>query len=290
MKKSYSIDRDSKGVSLRNFIKKKFNSLSTRDIEKLLAQNGCRLNRSIERFGSTKLKLGDQVEIFPNFPKNIEKEELKILFEDDYLLIINKPSGLSSSIKELEAKLNKTLYLAHRLDKQTSGVLILAKSQDALKKMEALFFNRLVHKKYLALVHGQLQQKKGVIEKPISLKSRYEGGVLYKTMPYGKEAITHFERLFSNKTESFLMLQPITGRTHQLRVHLDSIGHSILGDPVYRSQVKSTYHAPRLMLHARKIAFNHPFTDNRLEIIAPIPAMMRQVISVRFKNQKKCAY
>lgn len=290
MKKSYSVDHESRGVSLRNFIKKKFNTLTTREIEKILAQNGCRLNQSIERFGSRKLKVGDQIEIFPSFPKSVEKEETAILFEDEHLLIINKPSGLPSSIKEIEARLKKTLFLAHRLDKQTSGVLILAKSQSALKKMESLFFNRQVHKKYLAIVHGEVKKKKDVIEKPISLKARYEGGVLYKTMPYGKEAITHYEKLFANKTESFLQLQPITGRTHQLRVHLDSIGHPILGDPVYRSVTKSTFHPPRLMLHARKIAFNHPFTDNRLEIIAPIPSVMRQVVSSRFKNQKKCAY
>lgn len=290
MKQSFIIDADSLGVSLRNFIKKKFTGYSTREIEALISQNGCMLNQRIERFGSTKLNIGDQVEVFPKFLKKKAQEKIPILFEDEFILAIDKPAGLSSIQKDIEEAIGQKILLVHRLDKLTSGVLLLAKTKEAQKAIEKLFFDREINKQYLALVHGKILKKEGVIDKPLKLKKRYEGGVLYQTTLYGKPAITEWKKIMSSSSETLLSLQPITGRTHQLRVHLDSIERPIMGDPQYGTKISSTYHVPRLMLHARRISFKHPFLNKKVEIIAPIPSIMRDTISKLFKKHKKCAY
>ena len=190
----------------------------------------------------------------------------------------------------LSEALKQDLLLVHRLDKPTSGVLILAKSVHAQAQMEALFYNQEVEKTYIAITHGRMKDRKGSIEKALTLKKRYEGGVLFMTSIQGKKAITHWEKAFSSKTETLFILKPVTGKTHQIRVHLESIGHPILGDPVYKNKQTSPCNAERLMLHSRKVAFTHPFSQKRIEIIAPIPIIIRQTISKLFKNQNKCAY
>ncbi len=290
MRHLYSVDADSTGVSLRNFIKNRHGDFSTRDVEALISQNGCRLNQKIERFGSTKLRLGDTVEIFPKFFSGREKEEIPILFEDDFIMAINKPVGVTSGQKELEKLLGRKVFLVHRLDKLTSGLLLLAKTKKSQQAMEKLFFDREIEKYYLAIVHGRLIRNEGVIEKPLCLKKRYEGGVLYKTALYGKAAKTEWKKVVSSNTETLLVLRPVTGRTHQLRVHLDSIERPIMGDPQYGEKTTSTLHVPRLMLHARKVSFIHPILHKKIEIIAPIPIIIRQTISKLFKKQKKCGY
>lgn len=286
MKKTFNIDENAQGQSLRLFIKSKYSQYSSRAIEALLAQNGCRLNHKIERFGSKKLQRGDVVEIFPKNLKAEVKAELKILFEDDHFLAIDKPSGVPSMQKEIEKRLGKKVFLVHRLDKQTSGALLLAKTKEAKDRFEKLFFDREIKKEYVAVVHGKIKKSQGTVEAPLRLKKRYEGGVLYKTAPYGKEAITHWTKLMSSKDQSYLSLEPITGRTHQIRVHLQSIGHPILGDAQYGSENIFKYHAPRLMLHAKKISFKHPFLNKKIEIIAPVPIIIRQTLTKLFKKQK----
>lgn len=290
MKKIYSIDDESKGLSLRSFIKKKFENLTSREIEALLSKNGCKVNRTIERFGSKKLTLTDTVELFPHFLQKNKNEKITTLFEDDHLLIINKPADIPSSKRILSELLNQSVLLVHRLDKPTSGVLILAKTTHAQSQIEELFYKQEIEKTYIAITHGRMSDRKGLIEKPLKIKKRYEGGVIYMTTIQGKKAITHWEKAFSSKTETLFILKPISGKTHQLRVHLESIGHPILGDPVYKDKQTSPYNAERLMLHSRKVVFTHPFTHKKIEIIAPIPIIIRQTISKLFKNQNKCAF
>lgn len=292
MKESFIIDADFLGVSIRNFIKKKFSTYTTREIEALISQNGCMLNQKIERFGSTKLNIGDQIEIFPKFlsKKTQEKEKIPVLFEDEFILAIDKPSGLSSIQKDIEEAIGQKIFLVHRLDKLTSGILLLAKTSQAQKAIEKLFFDREINKQYLALVHGKILKEEGNIDKPLRLKKRYEGGVIYQTTLYGKPAVTEWKKVMGSSSETLLSLQPITGRTHQLRVHLDSIDRPIMGDPQYGTKTKSTYHVPRLMLHARKMSFKHPFLNKKVEIIAPVPIIMRDTISKLFKKHKKCAF
>lgn len=290
MRHLYSIDASSQGESLRNFIKKKHSEFSTRDIEALLSRNGCKRNQLIERFGSTKLNKGDIVEIFPHFLQKKKLTELPILFNDDDLIIIDKPEGVASSESELEPLLKQKIMLVHRLDKATSGILILAKTERAKEALEKLFFDRQIDKTYLAIVQGPVAAEEGIIDRPLRLKKRYEGGVIYHVAPFGMKALTEWKRLARSAKESFLMLKPHTGKTHQLRVHLEFIGHPILGDPIYGLESRSSLHVERLMLHARRVEFIHPFTNKRVEIIASIPIIIRQTLAKLFKKISKCAF
>lgn len=288
----FTVTHKDDSVSLRNFIKDKFSTYSTREIERLLSRNGCEVNKMLQRFGSTKLKEGDQIKVMSSFleKKSTEKLEIPILFRDEDFLVIDKPAGLSSNLKDLEPHFQETLYLVHRLDKNTTGALILALNPNAQKEIEKLFFNREIQKTYLALTHGRVPNSSGEIDQPLALKKRYEGGVIYKTTRYGKQALTRYTRLALSKAESLVELMPITGRTHQIRVHLSSIGHPILGDAIYTEKSISNYRVPHLLLHARKIQFTHPITGKNVIIIAPIPSVMKRSISTLFKKQKLCGF
>lgn len=289
MKNRFAVDENHQGTSLRNFIKQKYKIFTVKQIDALLQQNGCLLNRAIERFGSIKLNIGDQIEVFPEFLKEKKKDEVAILYQDEHLFIVNKPSSFPSSRPEFEKLFNQELFLVHRLDKQTSGVLVLAKTRAGEKAMEELFLKREVEKKYIAITHGKFSKLTGTIDKPIRLRKRYEGGVIYQTTPFGQESVTHWRRQQVSATETLLSVQPVTGRTHQIRIHLNSIGHSILGDPVYNDRPISPFVAPRLMLHAQRIAFNHPLLPKRIDVTAPIPPVFKQTIIKLFKRHKKCA-
>ncbi|MCH9633378.1 MAG: hypothetical protein S4CHLAM7_01030 [Chlamydiae bacterium] len=288
----FIVTKKDQNISLRNFIKLKFSDLSTRDIERLLAQNGCEVNNSQQRFGSTKLLEGDSIKVFSSFlGKTLSKvEPITTIYQDDHLIVINKPSGIASSIKDLQPHFNETLYLVHRLDKMTSGVLILAKTKEAQAAIEKLFFSRSIEKTYLAITHGRTSTSAGEIEDPIKLKKRFEGGVIYQTAKYGKKASTSWKRLALGKAESFLQLKPKTGRTHQIRVHLSSLGYPIIGDAVYTKESISNHKSPRMLLHAYKIEFTHPFTSKMIAIIAPLPIILNKTISKLFKRHKICAF
>lgn len=277
-------------LSLRLFIKKKMKGYSAKQVETLLNSNGCEVNRKLERFGSTKLYKGDIVKIFPAFVEANKISDIPILFEDEHLCVIDKPSGVSSALEEIEKRLHKKLFLVHRLDKMTSGVLLLAKTPLAQKKMEALFFERAIEKYYVALVHGRVEKPRGEIDQPITLQKRFDGGVVYKASRFGKKAKTLYKRLAANKDESLLYLKPITGRTHQIRVHLSSIEHPILGDSLYKKTSLSSHRPSRLLLHAYKVSFTHPFTEKKMAFIAPIAPLMNQSIQKLFKKFKLCDF
>ena len=288
----FTVKEQEQDVSVRNFIKQKFTRFSTRDIERLLAQNGCEVNSSQQRFGSRKLKMGDSVKVIPSFlEKGLKKNTPpKVLYQDENLMVIDKPAGLSSIIKDLQPHFKEPILLVHRLDKMTSGVLILALNKTAQEEMEKLFFNRAIEKTYLAITHGRISTSSGEITEPLKLKKRFQGGVIYQTTKYGKKAVTLWKRLALGKAESFLVLKPKTGRTHQIRVHLSSIGHPIIGDSIYTAKPTSAFRSPRMLLHAYKVEFTHPFTGKDIAIIAPLPIIVNQSISKLFKKHKICAF
>ena len=155
----------------------------------------------------------------------------------------------------------------HRLDMDTSGVLLLARSREMQRELSRLFQQRKIEKRYLALVTGKLQMHTGTIDKPLAADwpRRPRQKVDFT---HGKPSLTHYKVLqyHSDDNTSRLELRPITGRSHQLRVHLQSIGHPIVGDRLYAD---AHDHAPRLMLHALSLAFEHPVTKQHLCLQCP---------------------
>jgi len=234
-----------------------------------------------------------------------------ILFEDPLFLVINKPVGIvvnrAESVKgttiqdwmeethpifshhdgesEEEREFISRSGVVHRIDKETSGILLIAKSVDAFVELQRQFRERIIKKTYLAIIHGELVPKEGEIRAPVGRlpwnKERF--GIV----PGGKDSVTNYTCLTTKTIEgtrekiSLVAVFPETGRTHQIRVHMKYIQHPLLGDYLYAGRKTSRddrQWAPRVMLHAWKIMFLHPSTGKELAIEAPIPDDMNSII------------
>jgi 23S rRNA pseudouridine1911/1915/1917 synthase len=219
--------------------------------------------------------------------KRSPKKDVKIpiIYEDEEILVIDKPAGVAvhsgvgregeptvvSSLLAQGVKLRggngDRVGVVHRLDADTSGVMVLTKTEEAHRCLIGQFQRREVEKEYLALVAGEVEPDRGVIEGPIGRdphRPRWMGIVAG-----GKEAITEFEVLERGEGLTLLLVRPKTGRTHQIRVHLSSIGHPVVGDPLYgRGEGK-------LMLHSWKMTFRHPRTGESVSFSAPPPPEFR---------------
>ncbi|MCE5315919.1 MAG: RluA family pseudouridine synthase [Parachlamydia sp.] len=263
------------GTRLIDFIKVRLMNVSAKQIKRTIEQKGCQVNGRTERFASMILGRGDRIafaEVAAS-PADI-KEELRILHEDSAFLFYDKPSGIASDdpnlLKTLRTRHPK-LELVHRLDKETSGVLLFAKSHAYFEKMVQLFKDKLVDKEYLALVDGVPHKKQGKIDNFLGKIATYQGQTLWGEVESGLPAQTKWLVEKEGTQGSLLRCIPITGRTHQLRVHLNGMGHPILGDSQYGRRFRCSFKPRRCLLHAQKLSFNHPDTGSRLEIEAPLP-------------------
>jgi 23S rRNA pseudouridine955/2504/2580 synthase len=216
-----------------------------------------------------------------------------ILFEDEGFLIVNKPagfavhggSGVSSGIIEglrLIRPEAHFLELVHRLDKDTSGCLLIAKKRSALRKLHELFRDDLVHKTYQALLSGQWARKKLVVTAPL-LKNISKGGERIVVISQsGKAAETLFRRLKLFRNATLVEASPKTGRTHQIRVHAASLGHPIVGDERYGlddvNKVFKNKGYNRMFLHAETLKFRHPVTGMLMSISAPLPSQLENLL------------
>ena len=241
----------------------------------------------------------------------------QIIFEDDFLVVIDKPAGVvvnragttaktetvqdwaESRIEigdlrfenvspEVREEFTSRGGIGHRLDKDTSGLLVIAKTPEAFSKLKEQFKGREVVKKYLALVHGKVEPAEGTVDAPISRSpfNRKHFGVF----PGGRPALTKFKvrkylkglkALKSGEVFSLLEVEPKTGRTHQIRVHMKYVGHPIVSDPIYggRKQVREDLKwCPRLFLHAAKLAFSHPVAGEDLSFEAPLTEELALVL------------
>ena len=237
--------------------------------------------------------------------------DIPILYEDEYLLIIDKPPGIIvnraesvnvetvqdwaapliiPSVSEPKTEENTDFFdragIVHRIDKETSGCLVIAKTPGIFAEMQRLFKERSIHKTYLAVVHGKLVPDSGEITAPVGRLpwNRERFGIV----PEGKPATTSYKALRNgispDKSEPITLVEltPLTGRTHQIRVHLKYIHHPIIGDWQYAGRKTSRddrLWAPRVMLHAWKIEFNHPGTGKKLAIESPVPDDMKRIIT-----------
>jgi len=235
---------------------------------------------------------GDEIEVCfqltPEISLEAENIPLDILFEDDHLIAVNKPVGmvvhpapgspnhtfvnaLLYHCKTLPDSGNLRPGIVHRLDKDTSGVLIAAKTHEAHQKLVTLFCERSIQKTYLTICVGN----PGTLELSAPIKRHHTRRQEMTVAPEGKPSISHFKTLTSKDGLSLVEVDLMTGRTHQIRVHLKHLGTPVLGDSVYGSiSSNDKYGTKRQLLHAYQLSFTHPVTQQPLSLLAPIPQDM----------------
>ncbi|MFC2037988.1 RluA family pseudouridine synthase [Chloroflexota bacterium] len=227
---------------------------------------------------------------------------LSVVFEDNALLVVDKPAGmivhpapgypdgtlvnaLLAHSPELADSDDDRPGIVHRLDRETSGLILVAKSEKIRRALQQQFKERLVHKAYLALLAGHLQPAWGRIEAPVGRDPHHRQRMA--VLAGGREAITEYHVLeqFAHQhgpaagAYTLVEAEPKTGRTHQIRVHFSSIGHPVVGDTVYGRR-RPQLQAPRQFLHARRLGFKHPVTKERMHLEAPLPADLEVVLEL----------
>ena len=293
----FVVTEDGAKLRLDQFLAKRLPEYSRSRIQQLIRGGFVRLNdqttrpRQIVR-RSDKISLREppveKIDIRP------EPIPLDVLFEDEDIIVINKPAGLTvhpgASQREhtlVNALLNHCVSLSgiggkerpgivHRLDKETSGCLVVAKNDIAHRELSKQFAARTVEKIYLALVTGKLRKPAGVIEEKIGRHPVHRQRMRVTSLR-GRTAKTEYRVICSSEQASLIECRLHSGRTHQIRVHLHHLGHAVLGDKVYAARFAKNF--PRQMLHAWKLGFHHPRTGELKNFEAPSPADFKQAVS-----------
>jgi RluA family pseudouridine synthase len=272
---------DERGMRLLAYLKEKkaFNA-SVKSLKRAIETRLCSVNGQIERFSSYVLGSGDVIELKP--VQAADQTLLPItLYEDKDLLICSKPAGLLS---ETVPDFFVGCQIVHRLDKDTSGALILAKNQAMKEALIALFVKRAIKKSYLAIADGVFKSEKFKVDNFLTKKFAIQGQSIYASAKEGQRAITRFSLLKKSQSSSLVLCEPITGRTHQIRVHLSELGHPILGDLQYGKSFRSPLQPVRHLLHAYELTFCHPKTNIELKVQAPIPEDFQRVQNEVFSD------
>lgn len=274
--------------------------------QKQIEENQIKVNGKQER-ASYKIKIGDILEIVPIEMKEIdiqaEEIPLDVLYEDNDIIVVNKEKGMvvhpangnleHTLVNALMAKCKDSLSgiggeirpgIVHRLDKDTSGIIVVAKNDKAHINLSEQLKNHEMKKTYIALVRGNVEEEEATINMPIgrSKKDRKKMDVDKN----GKNAITHFKVLKRYEEYTLLEVKIETGRTHQIRVHLSHIGHPIIGDIIY-SNGKNPFGVVGQMLHAYQLEFMHPISKEKMKIEAPIPKYFEGILKELSKNQTR---
>jgi len=306
---SIRVAEKDQGRRLDQFLSETDLTLSRSQAKNLIEKNYVILNDKPTK-PSAHLKAGDIISVilFQPEPLSLTPEPipLSVLYEDPSIIVVDKPPGMvvhpafgnpSGTLvnallyhcKDL-AGINGVLRpgIVHRLDKDTSGVMVVAKEDEAYHQLAKQFKNHAVEKLYLAITYGLFESEEGLIDSAIGRHPSQRKRMSTRTRK-GREAITRWKRVESLNGFSLLEIYPQTGRTHQIRVHLSSIGHPILGDPLYgRKGRPGSIHDPvlreclkkidRLALHAHRLGFNHPRTGERIQFISTIPQDMGELL------------
>ena len=298
----YNVSRETKTGRLDAFISSE-SGLTRSHIQKLIKQGLVTVNSHVEKAGY-KIKEGNRVELtVPDEPEGRlvpEDIPLDIIWEDDYIIVVNKPpymviypaagnksgtlmNALMSGCKKLSS-IGAPLRpgIVHRLDKETSGSIVIAKDDMAYYDLVKQFKNKEIEKHYLALLYGGLKTDRGEIRTAIGRSVSDRKKMSTKTRR-GKEAITRFEVLQRFNSATLAKVRILTGRTHQIRVHFASVGHPVLGDKTYGKKTslklkQKTINFSRQMLHACSLKLRHPATGKLLEFTAPMPEDMEKAI------------
>lgn len=267
----YTVRAENSGKTLLVFLAGQLR-ISRKQAKRLLDRRRVFVNGARLWMARHVLQLGDLVEIQPETVQPGMSRKL-ILFEDDHYIIINKPAGiLTNGAHSLEEQLrrmlkNPNLVAVHRLDRDTTGCLLFAGSAEARDAVLPLFRKRKISKVYHAIAAGRISRKRGRIALPLE----------------GQPASTEYEVLATNKQASHLRIHLVTGRTHQVRKHLASIHHPVLGDKQYappRIESAALRNIPRQMLHAARLSLQSPQTNETIQAKAPLPRDFKSCLKV----------
>lgn len=304
MKKEYLVSED--GVRLDKYISQVDSDISRMMIQKLIEDNKVYVNGKLQK-SSYKVKINDKIEMEIEEPKEakLKPEELplNVIYEDKDIIIINKEKGMvvhpgngnpdGTLANAIMARCKDSLSgiggeirpgIVHRIDKDTSGIIIVAKNDKSHIDISNQIKEHKTTKTYIALVRGIVKENEASIDMPIgrSQKDRKKMAVNKN----GKNAITHFKVLKRYSDCTLLELVIETGRTHQIRVHLSEIGYPVIGDYTY-SNGKNRFNIEGQMLHSYKIKFIHPTTKKEVEFIADLPEYFKEIIRKLDNESKK---
>ncbi|MDH5912957.1 23S rRNA pseudouridine(955/2504/2580) synthase RluC [Vibrio splendidus] len=297
------IDEDMAGQRIDNFLRNQLKNIPKSMIYRIVRKGEVRVNKKRIK-AEYKLKAGDLVRIPPvtieekteeNVPSTklnkVSQLEQCIIYEDDHMLILNKPSGTAvhggsglkfGAIEALRALRPdaRFLELVHRIDRDTSGILLVAKKRSALRHLQAQFREKTVQKYYFALVMGEWKNSCKVVNAPL-LKN--EVNSIVRVNPNGKASETRFKVLEKFQDATLVQASPITGRTHQIRVHAQYTGHPIAWDDRYGDRRFDAYTGKvglnRLFLHAANIKFTHPGSEEKIDISAPMEKRLERALT-----------
>ncbi len=305
---NYIIDKENIKKRLDIYLAEKNADLTRSYIKKLIEEGNVLVNGKVQKSGYN-LKENDTIQI--NIPKketlNVVPEDIKIkiIYEDDDIIVIDKAKGmvvhpangnytgtlvnsLMYSHKDRLSTINGTVRpgIVHRIDKDTSGVLVIAKNDNAHKKLSEQFKVHSINRKYIALVKGIVKEDEFTIDLPIgrSIKDRKKMAVVYKN---SRQAITHIKVLKRFYTSNVTLIEATleTGRTHQIRVHMAYIHHPLVGDEVYGKK-DSKYKIEGHMLHAKLLGIIHPSTNEYMEFVSDIPDEFKELLDKLEKKEK----
>jgi 23S rRNA pseudouridine1911/1915/1917 synthase len=302
MGKKYKVSIDEMNERLDNFLSLK-SDVTRSGIQRLIKSGLATVNNGVEKPGY-KVKAGDIIElIVPDEPDTVliaEDIPLDIIWEDEHMVVVNKPPGMvvypavgnrrGTLMNALAFRCKKLSPvgaplrpgIVHRLDKDTSGIMVIAKDNVTHYDLVDQFREREIEKQYLALVFGNLKDDRGEINKAVG-RSWTNRKKMSTKARRSKEAITQYEVTERFGLATLVKVRILTGRTHQIRVHFASIGHSVMGDSLYGKKVSlETAHGvikfERQMLHAYSLKLKHPATGEYREFFAPIPSDMQEAV------------
>ncbi|MEK7673365.1 MAG: RluA family pseudouridine synthase [Patescibacteria group bacterium] len=291
-------------MRLDKFLLEKYPEFTRSKIQNLIQGGFVQVNKEFVSKNGLNLKETDKVwidrkRIDSPVEVKAEKFDFEVLYEDKDCLVINKPAGVvvhpgdnsnmtgtvaNALLSKLDFKSDGVRSgIVHRLDKNTSGALVLAKTLKGCEDLIAQFKNKNVVKKYLTLVIGRIQPKEGSIDAPIGRSNRNRKKMSVRLEGFGKKAVSNYKLLKSYEFEqqyfSLLEVQILTGRTHQIRVHMSEIGYPVFGDEIYgKKSVNALLNFKRQFLHAKEIEFTSPDTQKKVKVDVPLPKDLNLVL------------
>lgn len=299
------IVKDENGIRIDKFISDQYKELSREYIKKIIKSGDIKVNEKVIKPNYI-IKCNDKIDISIPQPEKLKVESedipIDVMYEDDDIIIVNKAKGMV--VHPAPGNYNKTLVnallyysegrlsqingvirpgIVHRIDKNTSGVLVVAKNNIAHMKLSELFKQHNIKRKYHAIVYGNLKEDKGIINLPIGRNSK-DRKKMAVTNKNSKNAITKYKVLERFKQYTYIECTLETGRTHQIRVHMAYKNHPLLGDDVYGPK-KVKYKIEGQVLHAKILGFIHPISNKYVEFESELPQYFKELL-VKLRNIK----